>query len=241
MRYDHRPFWVKRGFMAFAARWARYFREPDFDALGPGYKFFKPWYVWVHGGPVMAGANLHIVSARDGRVQLSVWRGEQTNGRISIGDDCLICPAVRISSASEIRIGDGCMLAHGVYVTDADWHDLYDRTQAIGATSPVVIGDNVWLGDSAFVGKGVTIGDNAIIGARAVIVDDVPANAIVAGNPARVVKELDPEQACVTRDTLFELSPEEYARRDAEFDRLATAGNNFVKWLRVALFPRRGD
>lgn len=241
MRRDHRPFWVKRSCMAFARMWARQFRAPAFDRLGTGYKFFKPWYVSVYGGPIEAGNNLHIVSARDSRVCLSVWRSEHTNGRITIGDHCLICPGVRVSAATEIAIGDGCMLAHGVYITDADWHDIYDRTQAIGATAPVTIGNNVWLGDHAFVCKGVTIGDNAVVGAYAVVVRDVPPNSVVAGNPAQVVKQLDPDRELVARDTLFTLPPRSYARRDAEYDRIATEGNGLLDWVRATLFPTRRD
>jgi acetyltransferase-like isoleucine patch superfamily enzyme len=51
--------------------------------------------------------------------------------------------------------------------------------------TPVHIGDNVWLGDHATVLKGVTIGDNSVVAARAVVTRDVPANVIVAGNPAK--------------------------------------------------------
>jgi maltose O-acetyltransferase len=52
----------------------------------------------------------------------------------------------------------------------------------------VVVGDNVWIGASAIVLKGVTIGENAVIGAGAVVASDVPANAVVAGNPAKLVR-----------------------------------------------------
>jgi acetyltransferase-like isoleucine patch superfamily enzyme len=85
------------------------------------------------------------------------------------------------------------MMANGTYITDSDWHTVYDRTQrSPEQPTPVHIGDNVWLGDHATVLKGVTIGDNSVVAARAVVTRDVPANVIVAGNPARVVKELDP-------------------------------------------------
>ena len=50
---------------------------------------------------------------------------------------------------------------------------------------PVRIGHNVWIGNMAFIGKGITIGDNAIVGANAVVLNDVPENAIMLGNPAR--------------------------------------------------------
>ena len=54
----------------------------------------------------------------------------------------------------------------------------------------VTIGDDVWIGSGAMILKGVSIGDRAIVGARAVVTKDVPADAIVAGNPARIVRDL---------------------------------------------------
>jgi maltose O-acetyltransferase len=58
---------------------------------------------------------------------------------------------------------------------------------------PVIIGDDVWIGHGAVILKGVTIGDRAVIGAGAVVTRGVPADTVVAGNPARVVKRLTKE------------------------------------------------
>lgn len=55
--------------------------------------------------------------------------------------------------------------------------------------APIVIGENVMIGNNARICKGVTIGDNCIVGANAVVTKSVPANCIVAGNPAKIVKE----------------------------------------------------
>ena len=94
-------------------------------------------------------------------------------------------------AAEHISIGDACMFAHGSHISDADWHGIYDRSEPVGNTKPVVLKDNVWIGDSAIVCKGVTIGENSIIGAGAVVTKDVPPNSIFAGNPAKLVKTLD--------------------------------------------------
>ena len=64
--------------------------------------------------------------------------------------------------------------------------------------------ENVWIGDRAVVGKGVTIGKNSIVAAGAVVVKDVPANVVVGGNPAKIIKALDPEIDGITRIKLFE-------------------------------------
>jgi acetyltransferase-like isoleucine patch superfamily enzyme len=84
-------------------------------------------------------------------------------------------------SAKSIVIGDACMIAHGAYISDADWHGIYDRAEPVGNTKPVVFEDNVWIGDSAIICKGVTIGKNSIVGAGAVVTKDVPPNSIFAG------------------------------------------------------------
>ena len=80
---------------------------------------------------------------------------------------------------------------------------IYDRALPVGQSKEVVLEDNVWIGDGAIVSKGVTIGKNSIVGARTVVIKDVPPNVIVAGNPAKIVKELDPSEKIVSRDYFF--------------------------------------
>ncbi|MBH0228668.1 sugar O-acetyltransferase [Halobacillus yeomjeoni] len=65
------------------------------------------------------------------------------------------------------------------------------RNNGLEYGKPVKIGDDVWIGGSAVINPGVTIGDQAIIGAGAVVTKDVPPKVVVAGNPARVIRELD--------------------------------------------------
>jgi hypothetical protein len=128
------------------------------------------------------------------------------------------------------------MLANGAYVTDSDWHTIYDRMVRKETPTPVHIGTNVWLGDHCTVLKGVTIGDNSVVAARAVVTRDVPANVVVAGNPARVVKELDVERGFKTRMDYFA----DPAGLEAFFDgvdRQVLAGNSFWRWLWSVVYP----
>ena len=170
-------------------------------------------------------------------VRLTVW--SEDVGHIKIGKACLICPGVRIGSASEVTLGDGCMLAANAYITDCDWHGVYDRV-SMGRTEPVHLGNNVWIGDSAIVCKGVTIGDNSIVGAGSVVVRDIPSNCVAAGNPAVVVRELDPDHPRRTRIEWF-ADYTDLARQFIELDRNAMRGNTIVGWLRSVFFPRQGD
>ena len=92
---------------------------------------------------------------------------------------------------SRVVIGEDCLIAELVSIRDHDhrFADLDVPIRAQGAdVAEVNIGRNVWIGSKATVLKGVTIGDDAIVGAGAVVTRDVPANAIVIGVPARVVR-----------------------------------------------------
>ncbi|MBI9085083.1 MAG: acyltransferase [Desulfobacterales bacterium] len=199
----------------------------------------KPWYVEVFGATIELGDYITLIAAPDKRVRLSVWPETPGRGRIRFGNYCLICPGVRIGAASEITIGDNTMLASSVYVTDSDWHGIYDRI-AIGQAEPVTIGENVWIGDSTIVCKGVTIGDNSIIGAGAVVVKDIPANVVAAGNPARIVKDLDPTETLTKRSHWFS-DPSRLARDFDLLDRATLRGNTMGRWLRTLIAPTRND
>ena len=98
-------------------------------------------------------------------------------------------------------------LAAGVYITDADWHDIYDRSKPIGNTQAVVLEENCWIGDGSIICKGVTIGRNSVIGAGSVVSRSIPANVIAAGNPATVIKPLDADKNLVTREKFAQRPP----------------------------------
>ncbi|MFZ3158503.1 MAG: acyltransferase [Smithella sp.] len=200
----------------------------------------KPQYVEVFGGPVYLGDYSTIIATPDRKVRFAVWPVWQGQGKIEIGKCCLICPGTRIMSATSITMGDGCMTAQNVSISDADWHDIYDRSMPIGKTQAVTIGNNVWLGDSVIVGKGVTIGDNAVIGAGSIVVKDIPANAIAVGNPATVIKYLDPDKPLKTRMDWLS-NPAKLASDFEIIDRALMKGNSLAGWFRSLLFPRKGD
>lgn len=125
--------------------------------MGPHCTVMRPWHLEVHGPRITFGSCVHVVTAPDRKVRLTTWQHDAGGGSIAIGDYALLCPGVRLDSASEIIVGRNSMLAAGVYLTDADWHDMYDRTRPIGATAPVVLEDNVWVGESAVICKGVDL------------------------------------------------------------------------------------
>ena len=239
LRKDHRPYFLKRAFLKFQRFYTEHFLRPHFESLGKAPTILNPWYVEVFGSPIHIGDYVSIVATSDHRVRLSVWSDKQVSGQIRIGNCCLLCPGVRISSSSKISIGENCMLASGVYVTDSDWHDVYNRL-ALGKTEEVDIAANVWIGDSAIVCKGLSIGENSIIGAGAIVVHSIPANCIAAGNPAQVVRHLDPAEPFVTRTQMFSNTSNLFDEID-QLDRELLKENTLLSWLRYVLFPAKGD
>ena len=172
-------------------------------------------------------------------MRLTTWDHAEGNGVINIGDYALLCPGVRIDAATRVTVGANTMLAAGVYITDADWHDIYDRSQPIGQTREVVLENNVWVGDGSIVCKGVTVGQNTVIGAGSVVTKSLPANVIAAGNPATVIRQLDEDRKLLTRQDLLNRSG--FAQDMNMLERAMRADNTWLKWLRTNLNPRRDD
>lgn len=104
---------------------------------------------------------------------------ELTIGNSFINSDC------RIRCHKSVMIGDDCAISHDFLVMDSDAHFLNGDNH----TSPVIIGNHVWIGTRVTILSGVTVGDGAVIAAGSLVKDDIPEGALVAGVPAKTVKE----------------------------------------------------
>lgn len=111
---------------------------------------------------------------------------------VSIGARTATSNNISIVATQSITIGCDCIIGDNVFIVDSDFHNVEPelRRQPIRFSNPVIIGDNVWLGSRAMVLKGVNIGNNSVVAAGAVVVKSVPENVLVAGVPAKVVKQL---------------------------------------------------
>ena len=131
-------------------------------------------------------------------------------GRITVGQWCYIGEGSRIWSAGRIDIGDRVMISHNVNIFDNLTHPVdpvsrHQHFRAIASVGhphridlgerPVRINDDAWIAAGAMILRGVTIGKAAIVGAGAVVTHDVPPFAIVAGNPARVIRYVKSAEA----------------------------------------------
>lgn len=112
-----------------------------------------------------------------------------SDAKIYIGDDSGVSSCV-IAAKKSVTIGCRVLIGAGVTIMDTDFHLIdpydrrYNRQKKEVPTSPVTIGDDVWLGAGAIILKGVTIGDGSIIAAGAIVASDIPPGVIAGGTPA---------------------------------------------------------
>ncbi len=240
MRREHRPYFYLRLIKWISELYVEHKIRPQFDHLGKAPVIASPNSLQLFGRNIKAGNYLHIVSDRNKPVSFTTWSSKQQQGRIDIGDYCLFAPGVNISSAEKILIGNGCMLAAEVIISDSDWHGVYNRTRPFRCSAPVIFEDNVWIGLRAIVGKGITIGKNSIVAAGSVVVEDVPRNTIVGGNPAKIIKEIDPKKRMLTREFLFR-NGEDYWKNQEGVEAFLFGNNTLSSWLRYQLKPTTED
>ena len=153
---------------------------------------------WETDGPVFFGRDLQIQISKRGKVRFGrfTWIGDGTKircheGEVEIGPKTVMGQECTISAYKQVRIGQQCVIADRAMFIDFD-HGMVEverpiRLQGI-YTRPVEVGSNVWIGYGAAVLRGTTVGDNSVLGTYAVITKDVPANAVVGGIPAQVIR-----------------------------------------------------
>ena len=109
---------------------------------------------------------------------------------IHVGEHVFINACCHFQDHGGVTLGDGCQIGHNVVFATLN-HGLEPADCGTTYPAPIVLGRNVWVGSNATILQGVTIGDNAVVAAGAVVSRDVPANTIVGGVPARIIKRID--------------------------------------------------
>lgn len=155
----------------------------------------------LHSRAIKVGAN----SVVEGELLVFPHYG----GQITIGDWCYVGKGTRVWSAKSIEIGNRVMVSHNVNIFDSLTHPLsaklrhyqffhimshgHPKSIDMGG-HPIKICDDAWIAAGASILRGVTVGRGAIVGAGAVVTKDVEPWTVVGGNPARVIRHLDPEE-----------------------------------------------
>ena len=165
--------------------------------IGTGHSFYKGAAVTLHDGSTKEDIILHDHSEVWGRVT------SINHGKIIFHDWAKLGTRSTIEAVNWVEIGEDCEISYDVVISDNNSHPINtvdrkyyhrtphgsdERSHKHSISAPIFIGDNVWIGQRARICKGVTIGNNAIIAANSVVTHNVPANAIAAGNPAKIVR-----------------------------------------------------
>jgi acetyltransferase-like isoleucine patch superfamily enzyme len=176
--------------------------SPKYARLGFRYLwrrlFTAAGWRWATDGLVFFGRRLQLQIGRSGRIDFGrfVWVGDGTKircheGVVEIGPKTVLGQECTISAYQRIRIGEQCVIADRAMFIDFD-HGVVDTERPIRLQGiykrDVEVGSNVWIGYGACILRGVRVGDNAIVGTNAVVTKDVPANGVVGGAPARLIR-----------------------------------------------------
>jgi maltose O-acetyltransferase len=149
-------------------------------------------YVSVHGKPVIGNLGVmkfeNEVRIWSAIVQAKLYTGKK--GKLIVGHNSRL-NGVHIDAQELVQIGKNVRIAPYTIILDSDFHNISNHF-AEGASSPIIIKDNVWIATRATILKGVTIGENSVVAAGAVVTKDIPPNCVAGGIPAKVIKFLKP-------------------------------------------------
>jgi acetyltransferase-like isoleucine patch superfamily enzyme len=167
-----------------------------FSRLGINSSFELPLHIINHesihiGDNFFSRYNLRIEAIKN-------YNNQKFSPQIHIGNNVQFNSDIHIGCIDYIEIGDNCLLGSRILITDHDHGttvkdslQLPPLKRNLYSKGPVIIKNNVWIGDGVSILAGVTIGENTIIGTNAVVTKSVPAYSILVGNPGRLINLID--------------------------------------------------
>lgn len=195
----------------------KYINQVRYAFIGWFGKHYYALYFHIHGFPWQADWKMHhrpILHSRTGSSIQIGKRLELVNNPVAnpvgliqpvvisvfdgavliIGDDVGISGS-SITVANRVEIGSNVLIGSGVLIVDNDMHPISPENRRYNLNdiqaAPIYIGDNVFVGARSIILKGVVIGEGSIVGAGSVVTTDIPPNCIAAGNPAKIVKNIE--------------------------------------------------
>jgi acetyltransferase-like isoleucine patch superfamily enzyme len=166
------------------------FKKTGNNCQLPSFSIIKnPQYITI-GNNFYALNNLRIEAWDE-------YEGERFYPEINIGNDVVMNTDIHIGCINKIAIGNNVLFSSRIFISDHSHGNITKESLALPPSrrpliskGPVIIYDNVWIGEGVAILAGVTIGENCIIGANSVVTKSIPANSVVAGNPAKILKSL---------------------------------------------------
>lgn len=168
----------------------------NFKSLGFNFSISKDFTV-MNPQYIEIGDNFSALE----RFRIEAWDNYGKNNFtpiIKIGHNVIFNTDIHIGCINSIQIGDNCLFASRIYITDHHHGEptvsmlkLAPKDRPLVSKGPVVIKDNVWIGEGVAIMPNVTIGQNSIVATNAVVTKDVPPNCVVAGVPAVIIKYIN--------------------------------------------------
>ncbi len=167
----------------------------DFKSIGNGFRIGKDYSI-LNQQYIEIGNNFLALD----RFRMEAWEkysGEIFNPLIKIGDNVIFNNDIHIGCINNVIIGNNCLFASRIFITDhehgtttKDMLSIPPSERKLISKGPVVIGDNVWVGEGVAILPNVTIGKNCIVGTNSVVTKSIPENSVAAGIPAIVIKKM---------------------------------------------------
>jgi acetyltransferase-like isoleucine patch superfamily enzyme len=169
-------------------------KQIKFNSVGRNFNLGKD-YIIKNPKYITIGNNF---SALD-RFRIEAWdeyQDESFSPEIIIGNNVCFNTDIHIGCINRIEIGDNCLFGSRIYITDHDHGDtsledlrITPANRKLKSKGPVIIENNVYVGEGVAILSGVRIGENSIIATNSVVTKDVPKNTVVAGIPAKIIKK----------------------------------------------------
>ena len=166
---DTIPLRNRLGRLAWGVAWALLFRP----FAGRQFRYWRVFLLRCFGAKIGRRCSIYA--------DVRIW----APWNLTLGDYVAIGPGAELYAVDRITVGSMVTISQRAYLCTAS-HDITRLLKPL-IHRPIAVGDYAWVAAEAFVGMGVTVGEGAVVGARAVVAKDVPAWAVVVGNPARVV------------------------------------------------------
>jgi acetyltransferase-like isoleucine patch superfamily enzyme len=165
----------------------------QFKSVGKSFTVSSP--IYMQGGKYISIGNNFTALSRLWISAYDNYEGATYNPQVNIGDNVSFNFDCHIGCINKIVIGNNILVASKVYITDHFHGDITNSRIAptnrpLVSKGPVIIEDNVWIGEAVVIMPNVTIGAHSIIGANSVVTKSFPKNSVIAGVPAKLIKTI---------------------------------------------------